>query len=120
MSMSTPPLTEAEKRKFMLSDLFFALRVYYAATTNSWARNGLVLAPFTGMGFGQMQFRPPPLKGRGNTAHVISGLNNIHVGLHAEYGFGRFFHVGAESTMNFQFPTVLFVADLLVFAGVHH
>jgi len=119
LNMAMPPLVEAEKRKYVMSNLFVGGRLYYAFTDNGWAKNGMTVAAFLGSGFGQMETRPSLAKGKGNTAHVISGLNNAHVGLHIEYGLAGFIHFGFELALNFQFPTFLFVADVLGFAGMH-
>ena len=102
-----------------LPSLFIGGRVYVAVTPQGFARRGFTLAPFVGSGIGQMQARPALARTTmGQAAHVISGLNNFHFGVNAEYGFGLF-HVGAALTANFQVPTFLFVLDAQVMVGLH-
>jgi hypothetical protein len=94
--------------------------VYVAVTPGGFVRRGFTLAPFVGSGVGQMQERPALARSAvGQTsAHVISGLNNAHFGLHGEYGFGMF-HVAGALTANFQVPTFLVVLDLQLMVGMH-
>jgi hypothetical protein len=102
-----------------LPHMFFGGRAYYAFTPNGWARSGLVGAAFVGSGIGQMQARPGLSSGQGEVAHLISGLNNVHVGARVEYGFGNIGHIGADLTMNFQLPNFLFVIDAQAVVGLH-
>jgi hypothetical protein len=66
-----------------------------------------------------MQARPGLARSQGETAHLVSGLNNVHAGARIEYGFGNIGHVGADVTMNFQMPNFMFVMDVQAVAGLH-
>lgn len=99
--------------------MLLGARAYLAVTSGGFSRNGLVIAPFVGGGFGQIQPRPGLINGNRPTAHVVSGLSNAHAGGRIEYGFGNIAHVAAEATLNFQFTSYLFDIDLHALVGLH-
>lgn len=102
--------------------LFIGGRLSFALTSGGWQRNGPIVAVFAGSGVGQMQVRPLAPAGSPmgtQTGHFINGLNNAHVGVRFEYGFGNIGHIGIEGTANLQIPNFMFVADLQGTVGVH-
>ena len=102
----------------ILPSIFIGGRLYVALNSSGFVRRGPSVAAFVGSGVGQMQATPPVAAGSGTPAHIISGLNNVHLGLRFEYGFGVI-HAGLELSENVQFPNVLLVTDLQAFVGVH-
>jgi len=118
---SIEPTTSAgEARSNPFANLLMMARLYYAVTPHGWSPTGVVASVFGGGGVGQIEPKPalPPNVTRPG-AHVLSGFGNAHFGGRVEYGMRNGFHVGAEATFQFMFPTFLFDIDVTGFVGFH-
>ncbi len=115
-----PTTSSGDARSNPFANLLMMGRLYYAVTPHGWSPTGIVAAVFAGGGVGQIEPKPalPPNVTRPG-AHVLSGFGNAHFGGRVEYGMRNGFHVGAEATFQFMFPTFLFDIDVTGFVGFH-
>ncbi len=115
-----PTTSGGEPRANPFANLLMMARLYYAVTPHGWSPTGVVASVFAGGGVGQIEPKPalPPNVTRPG-AHVLSGFGNAHFGGRVEYGMRNGFHVGAEATFQFMFPTFLFDIDVTGFVGFH-
>ncbi len=105
-----------------LSMVLIGLEGYYVFYGDSFRRTGLSAMALVGIGVGQIQARAPApsvLMPNAETAHIIAGLQNFHLGARAEYAFHTNVHAGAEIRVQFLWPRFLFDVDFQATLGVH-
>jgi len=105
-----------------LSSVVLSLRAHISLLPTGFSAGPFGLSIFGGTAVGQIQPAIPTTNSAGvpssrPSAHVISGLNNVHLGLRGEVGLGRWMVLAAEFTTQIQFPAFLFALDTTALIG---